>query len=196
VTARSALSVGFPPIASAGARVLVLGSLPGRRSLEMREYYAQPHNAFWKIMGRLLGAHPELPYERRLEVLRRHAVAVWDVLAAGERSGSLDSAIVASSVVVNDFPKFFAAQPGICLICFNGTKAAELYRRRVLPALSGESAALPTRLLPSTSPAHASLRFADKLERWSAALAPLVADESSARDVRATKRRARRRQGR
>jgi TDG/mug DNA glycosylase family protein len=196
VTPRSPLSVGFPPVASADARVLVLGSLPGRRSLEMREYYAQPHNAFWKIMGRLFGAHPELPYERRLDALRSHAVALWDVLAAGERSGSLDSAIVASSVVVNDFAAFFAAHRDIRLICFNGTKAADLYRRRVVPALSAESAALPIRLLPSTSPAHASLRFADKLGRWSAALAPHAADGLGALDVGAAKRRAGRRQGR
>ena len=94
---RDAVSVGFPPIADADARVLVLGSLPGRMSLEKQQYYAQPYNAFWKIMGQLFGAAPELPYERRLEELRKHGVAVWDVLAAGERSGSLDSAIVAAS---------------------------------------------------------------------------------------------------
>lgn len=164
------LSVGFPPIEDARARVLVLGTLPGRKSLEMQEYYAQPHNAFWKIMGRLFGAVPELPYERRLEQLRRHRVAVWDVLAAGERSGSLDSAIVASSVVTNDFAGFFAAHRDIRVVCFNGGKAAELYRRRVLAHLTPQSAALETRLLPSTSPAHASRTFAQKLARWSAAL--------------------------
>ena len=167
---REALSVGFPPVAAADARVLVLGSLPGRMSLEMRQYYAQPHNAFWKIMGRLFGAGPEFPYERRLELLRVHRVAVWDVLAACERAGSLDSAIVASSVVVNDFAAFFAAHHEIRLICFNGSKAAELYRRRVLPGLGAEIAALETRQLPSTSPAHASRSFADKLAQWSAAL--------------------------
>ncbi len=129
-------------------------------SLEKQQYYAQPHNAFWKIMGRLFGAAPELPYDRRLEVLRAHRVAVWDVLAAGERSGSLDSAIVASSIVVNDFGAFFGAHGEIRLVCFNGNKAAELYRRRVLPGLTPAIAALETQLLPSTSPAHASRTFA------------------------------------
>lgn len=167
---RKALSAGFPPIAAVDARVLVLGSLPGRMSLEKQQYYAQPHNAFWKIMGRLFGAVPELPYERRLDVLRAQRVAVWDVLAAGERSGSLDSAIVASSIVVNDFGTFFAAHREIHLVCFNGTKAAELYRRHVLPGLTPALAALATQLLPSTSPAHASRTFAQKLARWSAAL--------------------------
>jgi hypoxanthine-DNA glycosylase len=170
VKRRDALSVGFPPIAAPDARVLVLGSLPGRMSLEKQQYYAQPHNAFWKIMGRIFGAAPELPYERRLEVLRVHRVAVWDVLAAGERSGSLDSAIVASSMVINDFGAFFVAHREIRLVCFNGNKAAELYRRRVLPKLTPAIAALETQLLPSTSAAHASRTFAQKLARWSAAL--------------------------
>jgi double-stranded uracil-DNA glycosylase len=164
------LSVGFPPIADDRARVLVLGTLPGRRSLEAREYYAQPRNAFWRIMGHLFGAEPALPYERRLERLHAARVAVWDVLAAGEREGSLDASIVRASMVVNDFGSFFAAHGGIELICFNGGTAAELYRRKVLPQLSLELAALATRALPSTSPAHASLRFEQKLKRWSAAL--------------------------
>ena len=164
------LSVGFPPIADDRARVLVLGTLPGRRSLEAREYYAQPRNAFWRIMGHLFGAEPALPYEQRLERLHAARVAVWDVLAAGEREGSLDASIVRASMVVNDFGSFFAAHGGIELICFNGGTAAELYRRKVLPQLPLTLAALATRALPSTSPAHASLRFEQKLARWSAAL--------------------------
>jgi len=159
-------------VAGANARVLVLGSLPGRMSLERQQYYAQPRNAFWKIMGYLFGAVPELSYARRLQLLRAHRVAVWDVLAAGERSGSLDSAIVASSIVINDFGGFFATHRDLRLVCFNGGKAAELYRRHVLPGLAPASAALEARLLPSTSPAHASRTFAQKLALWSAALAP------------------------
>lgn len=164
------LSVGFPPVADDRARVLVLGSLPGRRSLEAREYYAQPHNAFWRIMDRLFGAEPSLPYEQRLDRLRAARVAVWDVLAAGEREGSLDASIVRASVVVNDFASFFADHGDIDLVCFNGRTAADLYRRRVVAQLRPEQAALATRLLPSTSPAHASLRFEQKLARWAAAL--------------------------
>jgi hypoxanthine-DNA glycosylase len=167
------LSVGFPPIADDRARVLMLGSLPGRRSLEAREYYAQPQNAFWRIMGRMFGAEPSLPYEQRLERLRLGRVALWDVLAAGEREGSLDSSIVPASIVVNDFVSFLARHPHIDLVCFNGRTAAELYRRRVVPQLRPVQAALATRLLPSTSPAHASLRFEQKLARWSAALESL-----------------------
>ena len=165
------LSQGFPPIADARARVLVLGTLPGRKSLEMQEYYAQPHNAFWRIMGQLFGAEQSLPYAVRLKRLRAARIAVWDVLAAGEREGSLDSSIVRSSIVVNDFAEFFTQHPRIELVCFNGSTAAALFRRRVLPTLAPDWAELPTHVLPSTSPAYASLRFEQKLTRWSAVLA-------------------------
>jgi hypoxanthine-DNA glycosylase len=136
----------------------------------MGQYYAQPHNGFWRIMDALFDAGPSLPYAARLERLRARGVAVWDVLAAGERFGSLDSAIVPSSIVVNDFREFFARHEGIALICFNGTKAADLYRRKVLPTLAPRFAAVDVRVLPSTSPAHASLRFEQKLARWAEAL--------------------------
>jgi double-stranded uracil-DNA glycosylase len=164
------LSVGFPPIVGGKPRVLVLGSLPGRKSLAMGQYYAQAQNGFWRIMGELFGAGPSLPYPERLERLIANRVAVWDVLAAGERDGSLDSAIVPASIVVNDFGAFFARYASIGLVCCNGTKAAELYRRRVLPVLAPQFAALPFRRLPSTSPANASVPFAAKLASWSAAL--------------------------
>jgi hypoxanthine-DNA glycosylase len=172
---RVALSAGFPPLADATARVLVLGSLPGVKSLEMQQYYAQPYNAFWRIMGELFGAGRELDYAARVERLRAHGLAVWDVLAAGERKGSLDSAIVSESIVVNDFNAFFERHRHVRSICFNGNTAADLFRRKVLPGLAPEWAAIERCVLPSTSPAYASLPFEQKLARWSAALASLAA---------------------
>ncbi len=168
--ARLPLSVGFPPIADARARILVLGSLPGVKSLQMSEYYAQPYNAFWRIMGELFGAGPALEYPARLVRLRAHGIAVWDVLAAGEREGSLDAAIVPASIVVNDFNAFFEQHRRIGLICFNGNTAAGLFRRKVLPGLAPKWAAIERQPLPSTSPAYASLRFEQKLARWAAVL--------------------------
>src|SRR5690606_27992451 len=166
------LSRGFPPIAGAGARILILGSLPGQKSLEMGQYYAQPYNAFWRIMGDLFGAGPTLPYPERTKRLVACGVAVWDVLAAGERPGSLDSAIVPSSIVINDFNQFFVRHRSIELVCCNGQKAAALYRRRVVPTLRSAPAALPFQVLPSTSPADASLSFAVKLASSRAVLGP------------------------
>jgi TDG/mug DNA glycosylase family protein len=161
---------GFPPIAGPRARVLILGSLPGQVSLQRQQYYALPHNAFWKIMGRLYGAGPELPYAERAQRLVRNGVALWDVCAAAQRPGSLDAAIVHSSVVPNDLAAFIESHPDIGLICFNGAKAAELYRRLVLPGLPDAGRAIRTATLPSTSPAHAAMAFEEKLTRWAAVL--------------------------
>jgi hypoxanthine-DNA glycosylase len=154
-------SVGFPPVAAADARVLILGSLPGAMSLARREYYAQPRNAFWPIMGALVGAAPGLPYPARLERLMAARIALWDVCASGFRPGSLDSAIRPGSVVANDFAAFFAGHREIGLVCFNGAKAAELFSRLV-----GRELAVRRVVLPSTSPAHAGMPLAMKLERW------------------------------
>ena len=160
----------FPPIADAHVRVLILGSLPGQVSLQRQQYYAQPQNAFWKIMGRLFGAGPELPYEERVQGLVRNGIALWDVCAAAQRPGSLDASIVHSSVVPNDIASFIESHPGVGLICFNGGKAAELYRRLVLPGLPATVCAIRYETLPSTSPAHAAMPFEEKLTRWAAIL--------------------------
>jgi double-stranded uracil-DNA glycosylase len=159
-------SQGFAPIARADARVLILGSLPGRESLRRRQYYAQPQNAFWRIMGALFDAGPERSYAERRAQLIAARVAVWDVCAAAYRAGSLDSAILASSVVANDLGRFLARHPAIGLVCFNGAKAAALYRRHVLPALPPPLRELRSVVLPSTSPAHASLRLERKIAAW------------------------------
>lgn len=161
---------GFPPIADAHARALILGSLPGQVSLQRRQYYALPQNTFWKIMGRLFAAGPELPYVARTQCLVQNGIALWDVCATAQRPGSLDAAIVHSSVVPNDFCAFIASHPDIGLICFNGGKAADLYRRLVLPGLPATARAIRTETLPSTSPAHAAMPFEDKLSRWAAVL--------------------------
>jgi double-stranded uracil-DNA glycosylase len=160
----------FPPIADPHARVLILGSLPGQVSLQRQQYYALPQNAFWKIMERLFGAGPALPYEERVQALVRNGIALWDVCAAAQRPGSLDASIVHSSVVPNDLAAFIETHPGIGLICFNGGKAAELYRRLVLPGLPATVRAIRYETLPSTSPAHAAMPFEEKLTRWAVVL--------------------------
>ena len=163
-------SRGFPPVVGSKPRVLVLGSLPGRASLAAREYYAQPRNAFWAIMGALCSAGPERTYSERLEALGRSGVALWDVLHEAARPGSLDSSIVAASERVNDVAGLIARHRGIGLVAFNGQKAAEIFRRHIESALPRSDLLLVT--LPSTSPAYASLRREEKLDRWRQAVAP------------------------
>lgn len=160
--------VSFPPIAETTARVLVLGSMPGERSLQAQQYYAHPNNSFWKIMGALYGFDASAPYAQRERALTQAGVALWDVLQTCARKGSLDAAIQSDTVVANDFRAFFETHPHITRVCFNGAAAQQYYTRHVLPTLPP----LPLRYvrLPSTSPAHASLRFADKLTAWQRAL--------------------------
>lgn len=157
---------GFPPIAGPGARVLILGSLPSVRSVEKQQYYGHPQNAFWRVMDVLFGAGLGMPYADRVATLVRNRVAVWDVLAASIRPGSLDSAIDESKARPNDFNQFLREHPDIGLVCFNGKAAARLYDRLVAPALEKGSNTYEYQTLPSTSPAYASMSYADKLERW------------------------------
>jgi double-stranded uracil-DNA glycosylase len=156
----------FKPVGNADASILILGSMPGKRSLEQNRYYAHPLNAFWKIMGELVGAYPSLPYADRLEILRSSGIALWDVLDSCVRKTSLDSHIRNESA--NDFAAFFAQHPHITQVFFNGSKAEQCFRKfvqgkQVLPALEFCR-------LPSTSPAHAGMRYADKLQAWRTAI--------------------------
>ena len=156
---------GFPPLARRDARVLVLGSMPSRESLARHRYYAHPRNAFWPIMTRLFGLQSTRYAERAAELMT-HGVAVWDVLRACWRHGSLDSAIDEASIETNDFVAFYAAHGHIRRVFFNGAKAESVYRRHVLPLLGGTATAVPLQRLPSTSPAHASLDLAAKTDAW------------------------------
>lgn len=155
----------FLPVAAPDARILILGSMPGQVSLNAGCYYAHPRNAFWPIVGELFGFSPELPYPERLQALQAAGVALWDVIAACERSGSLDADIVPESIRANDFAGFFAVHREIRDVFFNGAAAEQAFRRHVMPRLS--LAGLSLRRLPSTSPAHAAQSFAQKLAAWS-----------------------------
>lgn len=146
--------------------------MPGQASLSAQQYYAHPRNAFWPIMSELLGLAPGTPYTARLQALTAAGLALWDVMQSCEREGSLDSAIRDDSVVPNDVRGFLAAHPQVALLCFNGAKAEQSFRRHILPDLGIP----PPRLLrlPSTSPAHAGMPAHAKLAAWRAALADLL----------------------
>ena len=116
----------------------------------------------------LFDAGPEVPYERRADRLRTCGVALWDVCRAARRPGSLDASIDVASVVPNDFRGFFLRHGAIRAVFTNGGTATRLYARLVLPRLPEPARSLPLHPLPSTSPAHASLRFEQKLARWEA----------------------------
>ena len=154
---------GLPPLCSSGARVLLLGSMPGAVSLKQQQYYAHPRNLFWPIMARLARFNADLPYQDKTRALLKSGVALWDVIDSCQRSGSLDSAI--RNEQVNDFAEFFQQQPALAAIGFNGAKAWQSFKRYVLPLqIVPQHIQLIT--LPSTSPAHAAMSFDDKLTQW------------------------------
>lgn len=158
---------GFPPIAGRHPRILILGSMPGTRSLELAQYYGHQRNAFWPIMGALYGAEPALSYAERVKILKANGVAVWDVLARCQRKGSLDTSIDMSTAKPNDLKAFLMTRRSIRHVFFNGAKAADLYRRLVLPTVQTSAPYLSHQRLPSTSPALAAMDFAEKLRSWS-----------------------------
>ena len=158
------LSQGFSPVAGPGARILILGSLPGLASLEATQYYAFPRNVFWKIIGDLYTADLDLDYPKRLQLLVDNDIALWDVIAACHRPGSLDSAISEDGLETNDFNSFFTQHPHIIHVYFNGQKAAGMFKKKVMPGLDRH---FNYTTLPSTSPAHAARNYAAKLKAWS-----------------------------
>jgi hypoxanthine-DNA glycosylase len=137
----------------------VLGTLPGEESLRRVEYYAHPRNLFWPIICALFGETPPTDYAQRLDFVREHRIALWDVCAMAERRASLDSEI--KREIPNPLHDLLDAHPGIGTVIFNGGGARRLYDRHF--ARRPNLHYLP---MPSTSPAHASLTFAQKLAQW------------------------------
>jgi len=146
--------------------VLILGSLPGQRSIDAQQYYAHPQNSFWKIMGELNGAGG--PYTQRCQTLIEHGIALWDVLESSVRPGSMDADIRRGTEKVNDFDNFFLSHSDVLQVCFNGQKAAQMFRK--FHRLESATAAWTTKILPSTSPAYASMPYSEKLRCWRQAI--------------------------
>jgi hypoxanthine-DNA glycosylase len=156
----------MPPVVDHRSRVLILGSMPGEASLAARAYYAFPRNQFWDIMATLFAFDRNLAYEHRLEHLLQCGVALWDVIASCRRSGSLDAAIDSASVRPNEVGKLLAEYPSISAIGFNGREAERQFQLQVRRQMDLPSLSLLLRVLPSTSPAMASLSLAEKCECW------------------------------
>ncbi|MFA6713781.1 MAG: DNA-deoxyinosine glycosylase [Victivallaceae bacterium] len=151
----------FDAFAEPDATRLILGSMPGAESLRRRQYYAYPHNCFWKIMGELLGFDCRIDYKERVEYLLRDRIALWDTVQRCVRPGSMDSDI--KHARPNDFEKLFRECPNIRKVFFNGQAAHKLFVRHCREMRLPE---LELIILPSTSPANASIPYRKKLEAW------------------------------
>jgi TDG/mug DNA glycosylase family protein len=167
----AAVKSSFAPVADVATRVLVLGSLPGELSLSRRQYYGNPRNQFWRLLGAVLDCELEsLDYQPRLATLRARGVGLWDVVRAARRDGSLDGAI--RDHQPNALAEFAATLPALRAIAFNGGKAAAIGRRQL-----GASCGWALVDLPSSSPAH-TMRFEAKLAQWQT-LKPHLAPDGS-----------------
>jgi double-stranded uracil-DNA glycosylase len=144
--------IGYDPL------VLILGSFPSRRSLASNEYYGNPRNQFWKIMESLFSIDHQLPYAIRCSRLSGHGIALWDVVASCNRPGSADSRI--REPVFNDLQDFFVSYPTLRLVALNGAAAGSYFLK------SGVPPALPSVILPSTSPANARSSLPEKVRQW------------------------------
>lgn len=156
----------FAPIVGEKPRVLILGTMPGKISLAQQQYYAHPRNAFWRIIGELLHIDVHADYATRVQQLAAKHIVLWDVLKFCVRESSLDTDIERDSEVPNEIVQLLKMHRTIQHVCFNGAKAAQLYRRHILPQIPENFRAIEYSPLPSTSPAHAGMRYAEKLKAW------------------------------
>jgi len=152
-------SFSFAPITPDNANILILGTMPGTKSLELNQYYGHKQNNFWKFMFEILKEKFSTDYETRTELLIKNKIALWDVLQFCDREGSLDSAI--KNEIANDFETFLETHSNIDTILFNGQKAAAFFKKYV--HLKKQYSLIT---LPSSSPANAGKTFESKLEEW------------------------------
>jgi hypoxanthine-DNA glycosylase len=149
---------GLAPVIAPNTRILILGSFPGAASLAAQQYYAHPRNLLWPILSALTGEDlAALPYAERLPRLLAHGFGLWDVLGACERKGSLDADI--RKPAANDFARLRELCPLLETVGFNGQTSGKF-------APQFAAAGYRTLVLPSTSPAHASLSLERKLALW------------------------------
>jgi len=153
------IKTAFPPIVNSDCRILLLGTMPGDRSLRLQQYYGHAGNHFWKLIYTLFEEPLDTDYERRKAFLLQHEIALWDVLESCTCEGSLDSNI--KNEVVNDFPAFYEQYPAITHIFFDSKKAEQFYLKYVK-----KSERKIYHSLPSPSRANASKTFEQKLEAW------------------------------
>ena len=156
----------FKPVIGTQPRVLILGSMPGVKSLQQQQYYAHPRNSFWPILGELFSIEWSQNYRQKINQVSRLPVILWDVLSSCQREGSLDSDIQHDQLQANDIAKLLREYPTVELIAFNGATAEKLFRKLVLAELDHPEMYTLQRL-PSTSPAHASKSRQQKLQEWS-----------------------------
>ena len=148
----------FPPVYDENSKVLILGSFPSVKSREQLFFYGHPRNRFWKVIATVVGSHLPTTVEEKRNLLLKNRIALWDVIASCDVTGSSDSSI--KNVVVNDLTEILH-NAGIRMIFVNGKTAEKYYNKYVLDASGREAVCLP-----STSPANAGWSLDRLIEAW------------------------------
>lgn len=157
-----AMLKAFPPIIGEDPHTLILGTMPGIKSLEAGEYYAHPQNRFWQLMGDIIGFDTTTPYHERVRYIKNEGIAIWDVLQECTREGSLDSAI--KNARPNDFEQFLSDHPTINKIIFDSGTAEKFFKKYYKHLILNPRWKFDR--VPSPSPAHASRTYEEKLSLW------------------------------
>jgi TDG/mug DNA glycosylase family protein len=157
------MKTAFAPVIHSKCKILILGTMPGVRSLELQQYYGHTGNQFWKILFALFDEPFSTDYEKRIDLVQRKHIALWDVLSHCEGEGSADTAI--RNEIPNDFKTFYGTHPPIQHVFFTSRKAEKFYKKHV-----GMSSSKSYCLLPSPSGAYASMPLEKKVEKWSVIL--------------------------
>ncbi|WP_102691628.1 DNA-deoxyinosine glycosylase [Rummeliibacillus pycnus] len=153
----------LPPIIDESTQVLILGSMPSQLSLEKQQYYGNPRNHFWSIIGTILQVEVPEDYSKRVELLKVHHIGLWDTIQSCERQGSLDANI--RNIVPNDFRQLFIKYPTIRLLLFNGGKAYSVFKKYMGLQLLQK---IEYAKMPSSSPIPGKniKSFEEKVEEW------------------------------
>ena len=159
ISSTNELKTSFAPIANGKTRILILGSLPGDKSLEFQQYYAHPRNRFWRVLAEITDSDFPNNYEEKINLLQQNKIGLWDVVNNAKRVGSLDTNIL--DEVPNDLDEFILNHPQLEIIVFNGTKSQKLFDKYFM-----RKTELKYIALPSTSPANAAFTFEKLCGKW------------------------------
>lgn len=155
------MAESFAPLTDEQTEILIIGTMPGVKSLEEAQYYAHPRNAMWRIIARIYNRDAAFSsYRQKKECLLKNRIGMWDNLQFCERRGSLDSNI--KNEIPNDFEGLLARHPTVKKLLFNGQKSFQFFKK-YHPLLAER---YQCRVMPSTSPANASQSFEDKFKLW------------------------------
>lgn len=165
-TSSTTLTDGLDPVADSDVKILILGTLPGKVSLQTQQYYANRTNQFWKIISSIFNDTMSDSYAERLNVLKRHHIALWDVLKSANRESCLDSDI--KNPIANDILGFISKHPKLRVIGLNGRDATSYFNTYIGVHNLPENIRVVS--LPSSSSTNTHFTIENKIGLWKSIL--------------------------